>query len=83
MYDNVTGRQIPKTKKPGVDGDIYGAIEGNKEGIYDNGAGGKGMNFSDDGLYDNTGGRGEFICSSQFLFVFTIYDYYYIFSILQ
>ena len=36
-----------------MDEDIYGSLGEGGEGIYDDTRGGKGMRYSEDGLYDN------------------------------
>ena len=63
VYDNVAAAKgRPQKKKGGgVDEDIYGSLGEGGEGLYDDTRGGKGMRYSEDGLYDNPHSMGEFV----------------------
>ena len=63
LYDNVPGKGKPQKKKgggSGVEEDIYGGLGEGGEGIYDNAGGGRGMKFSEEGVYENPHGTGGF-----------------------
>ena len=60
-YDNVAGKgRTQKKKGGGVDEDIYGGLGEGGEGVYDNAGGVRGMKFSEEGVYENPHGTGEF-----------------------
>ena len=62
VYDNVAAKGRPQKKKGGgMDEDVYGSLGEGGEGIYDDTRGGKGMRYSEDGLYDNPHSMGEFV----------------------
>ena len=68
LYDNVAGKGRPQKKKgSGEDEDIYGGLGERAEGLYDDTRGGKGMKYSEDGLYDNPHAMGESRCPCRLI----------------
>ena len=61
-HDGAAGKGRPQKKKgSGEEEDIYGGLGEGGEGIYDNASRGQAMRYSEDGLYDNPHGMGEYI----------------------